>query len=459
MAKRVSQVPDRTVRAGPPSATRRGGVLLATVIASTGGVLFGYGTGVLSGAQLAIRREFALGPWEQGALVAAALLGAAVAAPSSGALADRLGRKKVILLLALVYAVGTLSTAFAGSSPALLVGRAVVGLALGASSSVVPLYISEISPPGRRGLLVTLNQLMITVGILASFVVDYTLSGSGNWRLMLGLAVLPALVLGVGACFVQESPRWLAARGRHAEAAVAAASFTMPPPPPLASGPHDGSGASPARPSPPGRASRRFLRMTVAMAFAVQLTGLNTAIYYAPTILTAGGSGITSSVLGSVLVGIVNLLMAVVSMALLDRTGRRPLFLGGLCVMGVTSLGISASSATGHQGGALTVFLLCVFIAAGAVGPAPIFWVYISEIFPQEIRGRAMGWATAAHWSADTLVALTFVSLVHYLTFSGAFLLYAGVTAVSLAVFSRAMVETRGRSLEEIARETGQGQS
>ncbi|MEU2874631.1 sugar porter family MFS transporter [Streptomyces olivoreticuli] len=457
MTKKVSQAPEHTTRTEPAPRTRRGGVLLATVVASTGGVLFGYGTGVLSGAQLAIRREFALGPWEQGALVAAALLGAAVAAPSSGVLADRLGRKRVILLLALVYTVGSLSTAFAGSGPALLAGRVVVGLALGASSSVVPLYISEISPPHRRGLLVTLNQLMITVGILASFLVDYALSGSGNWRLMLGLAVLPALVLGVGACFVRESPRWLAAQGRHAEAAAAAASFSMPPPPDA--GRRDSGGGSPGRQPAPGRSSRRFLRMTVAMAFAVQLTGLNTAIYYAPTILTAGGSGITSSVFGSVLVGIVNLLMAVASMALLDRTGRRPLFLGGLCVMGVTSLGISASSATGHQGSGLTVFLLCVFIAAGAVGPAPIFWVYISEIFPQEIRGRAMGWATAAHWSADTLVALTFVSLVHYLTFSGAFLLYAGVTALSLAVFSRAMVETRGRSLEEIARQTGQWQN
>ncbi|MFC5721270.1 MFS transporter [Streptomyces gamaensis] len=416
-------------------------------LASVGGLMFGYGTGVMAGVLPMVAGTYRLSSWSQGAAVSAALVGAALTAPTSGRLADRLGRRPVIAAAAAVYIAGTAGSALATGPAALVAGRFLVGLALGATSFAVPLYISEIAPPARRGAMVTLNQLMITIGLLLAYVVAYALEPGGQWRTVLGLGALPALALLAGMPAVPESPDWLRARGRTARAQDAAhrLGIELPPVP----------GDFAPAPAPGLRracrlAGSRWVALGLAIAVLVHLTGLNTAIYYAPTILAASGLTASGGIAGSVLVGLCNVLATVVTIVFLDRWGRRPLMLGGLAVMAVAAAAIAVAQHTGAQGTA-TALLLCVFITAGAVGPAAVFWVYIAEIYPVDVRGALMSLATGAHWGADFVVATTFLPLVQELSLAGAFTLYAAITLASALALGRWMPETRGRQLATAA--------
>ncbi|MGI5401259.1 sugar porter family MFS transporter [Streptomyces sp. CA-135486] len=429
-----------------PASTRT----LTVCVASVGGLLFGYGTGVIAGALPLVTADYGPSSWSQGAAVSAALLGAALTAPSSGRLADRFGRLPVIGAAAAVYAVGTLASAAATGAGSLLAGRFLVGLSLGATSFAVPLYISEIAPPARRGALVTLNQLMITLGLLLSYVVAYALEPAGAWRWMLGAGIAPALLLLTGMFLVPESPDWLRSRGHDARAALAAARLGL----------KTGDGPAPAAVrrgtglrGACGLAGRRWVALGLAIAILVHLTGLNTAIYYAPTILAAGGLTSAGGIVGSILVGVCNVAATVITVLFLDRWGRRPLMIGGLVVMALTAVAISTAELLGHEGAA-TALLLCLFITAGAVGPAAVFWVYIAEIYPSEARGALMSLATAAHWAADFVVATTFLPLVQHLSLAGTFALYAAITGASALALARHMPETRGKPLMAAARPT-----
>ncbi|QTD95984.1 sugar porter family MFS transporter [Streptomyces cyanogenus] len=416
---------------------------LTVCVASVGGLLFGYGTGVIAGALPLVTAEYGLSSWSQGAAVSAALLGAALTAPSSGRLADRFGRLPVIGTAAGVYAVGSLASAAATGAASLLAGRFLVGLSLGATSFAVPLYISEIAPPARRGALVTLNQLMITIGLLLSYVVAYALEPAGAWRWMLGVGIVPALLLLAGTCLVHESPDWLRSRGHDARAALSAARLGLGPvdgPAPVTV--RRGIGLRPAC----ALAGRRWVALGLAIAVLVHLTGLNTAVYYAPTILASGGLTPAGGIVGSILVGLCNVMATVITVLFLDRWGRRPLMIGGLVVMAFTAVAIAAAELSGDRG-AVAALLLCLFITAGAVGPAAVFWVYIAEIYPSQARGALMSLATAAHWAADFVVATTFLPLVQHLSLAGTFALYAGITGASALALARYMPETRGRPL------------
>ncbi|GGY07011.1 sugar porter family MFS transporter [Streptomyces hiroshimensis] len=413
--------------------------VFTVLLTSLGGLLFGYGTGVIAGALPLVSHTYGLSSWSQGAAVSAALLGAALTAPTSGRLADRLGRRPVLGGATAFYAAGTLLSATAEGTAALLAGRLLVGLALGATSFAVPLYISEIAPPARRGALVTLNQLMITVGLLLSYVVAYVLEPSGNWRTMFALGAAPALILLAGLPFVPESPEWLHSRGRTERAAREAHRLGLP------------ASAADSTPSATrglslraaaAHAGPRWVALGLAIAVLVHLTGLNTAIYYAPTILASSGLTSSGGVAGSVLVGSCNVLATVFTIVFLDRWGRRPLMLGGLAVMAAAAVAIAGVQSLGDPGVA-TAVLLCLFITAGAVGPAAVFWVYIAEIYPARARGALMSLATAAHWAADFVVATTFLPLVQGLSLEGAFLVYAVITAASAVGLGRWMQETK----------------
>lgn len=420
-----------------PGATRS----FAVLVASVGGLLFGYGTGVIAGVLPQVADAYRLSSWTQGAAVSAALVGAALTAPTSGRLADRFGRRAVIGSAAAVYLAGTVASAAATGAVSLLAGRFLVGLALGATSFAVPLYISEIVPPARRGALVTLNQLMITIGLLVSYVVAYVLEPSGNWRAAFAVAAVPALLVVVGMALVPESPDWLHGRGRTDAAARAAARLGTA----LTDAPDDAAGAPGLR-SACRLAGRRWVALGVAVSVLVHLTGLNTAIYYAPTILASSGLTSGGGIAGSVLVGLCNVGATVVTIAFLDRWGRRPLMLGGLGLMAVAAAAIAVVQAHG-LGGTVTALLLCVFITAGAIGPAAVFWVYIAEIYPARVRGALMSLATATHWAADFVVATTFLPLVQGLSLAGAFTLYAAITLAAALALGRWMPETKGRDL------------
>ncbi|MGI5478826.1 sugar porter family MFS transporter [Streptomyces lavendofoliae] len=449
---------------GSPAVTRR----LTILVASIGGLLFGYGTGVIAGALPLVSADYGLSSWAQGAAVSAALLGAALTAPSSGRLADRFGRLPVIGAAAAAYAVGTLASAAADGAGLLLAGRFLVGLSLGATSFAVPLYISEIAPPARRGALVTLNQLMITIGLLSSYLVAYALEPAGAWRTMMAVGTVPALLLLAGMFLVPESPDWLRGRGYGRRAAQAAARLGIEVGDAPAEEGQEAEGRTPGSRTSEGRtaagrsrgiglrsachrAGRRWVALGLAIAILVHLTGLNTAIYYAPTILASSGLTSAGGIIGSILVGACNVAATVITVMFLDRWGRRPLMIGGLLVMALTALGITFAGLLGHEG-AVTALLLCVFITAGAVGPAAVFWVYISEIYPSEVRGALMSLATAAHWAADFVVATTFLPLVQQLSLAGTFALYAAITGASALALARWMPETRGTPLVATAR-------
>lgn len=425
--------------------------LLPVLIPSTGGLLFGYGTGGIAGVLPLVGEQYGMSAWTQGVVVSAALLGAALTAPTSGRLADRFGRRPVISAAAAAFCLGTALSAAADGAALLVAGRFLVGLALGALSFAVPLYIAEIAPPERRGALVTLNQLMITLGLLLAYAVSYALQSGGSWRQMIAAGLLPAAVLLAGMAAVPESPSWLESAGRRERARAAAAALGVPvpqagPAPLSCTGPGGGSGFRAAL----AEAGPRRVALGVGIAVLVHLTGLNTAIYYAPTILAASGLTPSGGVLGAVLVGTCNVVATLVAIVLLDRSGRRPLMLGGLAAMAAAAAATAVAQWFGGSGGGgATALLLCAFIIAGALGPAPVFWVLVAEIYPRRARGALMSLATAAHWAADFVVAMTFLPLVHLLSLGGAFAVYAGVTLAAALGLARWMPETKGVDLDD----------
>src|SRR6202158_5325246 len=316
-------------------------IYIAAAIAALGGLLFGYDTGVISGAELFLKNDFTLSTFALEVIVSGVLAGAAVGAMLGGRLADLFGRRRLLIVTAIIFGVGAIVCAAATSPVILIVGRIVVGLGIGLASGTVPVYISEVSPADARGWQVSLFQLAITVGILLAYIVDYAFASIQGWRWMFGLAVVPAAIFGMGMLFLPESPRWLARRGHHENARAMLSRIR---------GTSDVSAElqeierSLAHADERGRLSDLFapsvrpaLVVGIGLAIFQQVTGINTVIYYAPLIIqSAGISSASGAILATAGIGVVNVLMTIVSMWLIDRIGRRPLLLTGIAGMIVT---------------------------------------------------------------------------------------------------------------------------
>ena len=433
-------------------------------LASLGGLLFGYDTGVISGALPFIRRDFALGAGMEGVATSAVLIGATLGAACAGFLSDQFGRKRVILAVAALFVLGALGSAVAPSLTVLLAGRVVVGAAIGVASMLTPLYLAEIAPKERRGGVVSLNQFCITFGILLSYIVDYLLAGTAaNWRWMLGAGAVPAAVLFAGMLALPESPRWLAGEGRMDEARVAlrrlrAGSAVEGELAELRTDLRREGGRLVSWSALFRRGARKPIIVGVALAVFQQVTGINTVIYYAPTIFrSAGLSSDSVSILATAGVGLVNVVMTVVAMNLMDRVGRRPLLLWGLGGMILMLLVLAGGFAWGAHGAVayFTVASVAAYVGFFAIGLGPVFWLLISEIFPLAVRGRGMSVASVANWGMNFVVTLVFPPLVAALGSASAFLVFA-VLSVGAFIFTWAEVpETRGRSLEEIEGQLG----
>ncbi len=433
-------------------------LVLVAAVAAIGGLLFGYDTGVISGALLFIQKDFALDGLQQGWVAGAVTLGALVGAPGAGALADRFGRRLTNMAAGVLFIVGSLLGAFADGVQTLVIGRLVVGLAIGVTSVAAPMYIAEMAPARIRGTLVSLFQLAITVGILLAYVVDTGLAGSGSWRWMLGLAVLPGALLVVGMLGLPESPRWLVKRGRTAEARTVLGRVR-------AGGLVEGELAAIAsdvaheQTAPWSELLAPTIRpaLVVGMGLAVlqQVTGINTVIYYAPEIFESAGFASAQAALGATMgIGVVNVLSTIIAIWLVDRVGRRPLLLVGLAGM-VSSLVVLGAGFRGdvHAGiGPVTVACLALYIVFFAFSMGPIVWLMISEIYPTRIRARAIGVATASNWGANFLVTLTFPALRQALGSGATFWLFAAFGVLALVFTWRRVPETKGKSLEEIER-------
>jgi sugar porter (SP) family MFS transporter len=438
-------------------ATSSGFVYVAATFAALGGLLFGYDTGVISGAVLFITKQFALSTFPTELVVAVVLLGAAFGALAGGRLADKLGRRLTLLLTSVIFIIGALICAFAGSLPVLIAGRITVGLGIGLSS-VVPVYISEISPANARGWQASLYQLAITIGILSAYLVDYAFADSEAWRWMLGLAAVPGLMLAFGMIFLPETPRWLMERGRsdaaravlrriRGNASVDAEFQEIQDT--LNLGKERGRFSDLLTP-----AIRPALIVGIGLAIFQQITGINTVIYYAPHIMqSAGISSASGAILATAGIGVVNVIMTVVSMLLIERVGRRPLLLTGIVGMIITLgiLGLAFHVSSGSSTLAwVAVITLMAYVASFAISLGPIFWLLIAEIYPLRIRGLASGTAATTNWAANLLVSLTFLSLLQVLGTSWTFWTY-GVLAIAAWIFCYYLVpETKGRTLEQI---------
>ena len=433
-------------------------VFIAALFAALGGLLFGYDTGVISGALIFIKREFGLTTAAEEIVVSGVLLGATIGAIIGGKAADFFGRRRVLLVTAAIFGIGALTSAIAPSPAILIVSRVVLGLAIGLASTNVPVYLSEVAPARARGWVVSLFQLAVTIGIVIAYLTDYAFAGMEGWRWMLGLAVVPALVFGAGMFFLPETPRWLIRGGQHEGAhrvlirirELADVDVEI-----------EEIKASLAQQTESGRwvdllsqQVRPALIVGLGLAIFQQITGINTVIYYAPKILQAAGfNSASGAILATAGVGVVNVSMTIIAMFLVDRAGRRPLLLVGIAGMIVTlgMLGLSFRiSNQSVQLAWIAVICLMGYVASFAISLGPIFWLMIAEIYPLKIRGLAEGMAATFNWGSNLLVSLTFLTLVEKLGASSTFLLYAFASVASWLFAYYLAPETKGRTLEEI---------
>jgi len=431
-----------------------------TGVAALGGFLFGYDTAVIAGAVGALRDHFQLSAAQQGWAGASAIYGCLPGALAAGFLADRFGRKRLLLVCAVLYAGSGLWSAVADSFPSFLLSRLAGGVAIGISSMVCPTYIAEIAPERRRGYLGTLFQLGIVSGIFLVFFVNQQIQAQGDtawntsrgWRWMLGSESIPAVVFLALLAWVPESPRWLALRGERAAAEAVLAKVSGPSDARreldliLAAG-TDGQAPLSALFS---RAQRRPLTIAVGLAVLSQASGINAIMYYAPEVFKSAGASTNAAFASAVSVGAVNLLFTLVALALIDRAGRRPLLLAGAAVQTV-ALVLVGMSFRAADPGAGTLVAVLLYIAAFAMAMGPIPWVLISEIFPGAIRGRAVAVGVGAIWATCLVVAQSFPVLNDRLGPSVTFWIYAACSLLSLFFVYAIVPETKGRRLEDIA--------
>ena len=453
-------------------------IYVIAIIAATGGLLFGFDTGVISGAIPFFQKDFGIDNGMVEQITSAGLLGAILGALFCGKLTDRLGRRKVILASAVIFAVGAVWSGIAADAWNLVLARLFLGVAIGVSSFAVPLYIAEISPTKVRGTLVSMFQLMVTIGVLVSYLSGLYFADESDmtcWRPMFYVGVIPACILLIGMFFMPETPRWLMSQGRHDESirilnriegeAQAKISFRQM---------QEEIKRSEAEKSGWRELLQPWLRtpliICIGIMFFQQFVGINTVIYYSPKIfLMAGFDGTVAAIWASVGVGLVNVIFTVVSVYFVDRLGRRKLyFIGlsgivvsllllGLCFVYVNQLGDSVKW--------VAILLIFCYVAFFAISIGPLGWLIISEIFPLKLRGLGASLGSLSVWLFNSIVSFTFFKIVKALTIpgkeiltegedlgnpAGAFWFYGGIAFLALIWGYFYVPETKGVSLEQI---------
>jgi sugar porter (SP) family MFS transporter len=431
---------------------------MTAAIAGLGGLLFGYDTGIIASALLFVKKDFDLGSFEQGLVVSAVPVGAIFGAAIAGQAADRLGRRRTIVSAAVVFIVGAVASAAAPGLAVLVFARVLLGVAVGLASANAPVYISEVAPPEERGRLVSYFQLSVTVGILVAYLVGLAFSGVDGWRWMLGLGAVPALALGIGMLQMPQSPRWLVMVGQDYAARKVLEKIRRDDEEAITQELEEIKGSIEAQPGgwrdllqPAVRAA---LLVGVGLAVLQQVTGINTVIYYAPTIIQfTGVNGNSAAIVASLGVGVVNILATLVALRLVDRRGRRPLLMVGVSGM-VIALTVLGAAFLGNAGttviSAIAIISLMSYVAAFAISLGPIFWLMNSEIYPLQVRSKAAGVGTMANWTSNFVISLTFLPLINLLGRTGAFWAYAVVGVFTLWFCWKLVPETKDRELEQI---------
>ena len=430
-------------------------LIVICLVAALGGLLFGFDTAVISGTVGFFQKEFLLSAAGTGWVASSALVGCFFGALMAGAMSDRFGRKKVLLLSAVFFTISAIWCGLARTATELVLARLVGGLGIGIASLVSPLYIAEISPPLIRGMLVALQQLAIVLGILGAFwtnslVLRADLTDAAKWRWMFAIGAFPAAIFFALILPVPESPRWLTKQGfadkarsilarvvgeqeAQAEMEQITAAIT-----------HEG--ASLADLFKPGM--RRALFVGITLMILTQVTGINAIMYYAPEVFKQAGSGATAAYNDTVWVGLTNLFFTLLSMAVVDRLGRKPLLLIGATCMGLALAFVGYSFHVGLSGRGL-LFGVLAYVGSFAFSMGVVGWVLVSEIYPTRTRGRAMSFATGAVWAACFAVSQTF-PILKEISISGTFWLYGVLCGVAVFFILLFVPETKGRSLEEI---------
>lgn len=436
-------------------------VLRVAILAAIGGLLFGYDTGVISGASDQIEERFDLSDLGFEVVVSAVLVGAMIGAATAGAMARRIGRRPTIMFASVLFLIGAVGSALAPEVVTLIVSRVVVGLGIGLVSVAVIMYISETAPAARRGALVSLYQFAITVGIFVATIIDEGFVDVTNgWRYELGLAGLAAVLLFLGMAQAPESPRYLVAKGKVESGRRVLA--TLVPPEQVDETIEDLRGELARAREVDWReifspALRSVLVIGAVMAAVQQFTGINTIIYYDVQIFgRAGFDTAADAVLASIVVGFVNMGATIVAIRYVDRLGRKPLLVAGLIGMttGLVLLGV-AFFFEGSVSAAVSLIAMLVYIGSFAASLGPVVWVLIGEIYPQRVREPAMSFAVMVNWISNFVVALTFLSLLDALGASLTFFLYAAIAVLSTIFVITKVPETKGRTLEEIAEQAG----
>ncbi|WP_312884154.1 sugar porter family MFS transporter [Clostridium psychrophilum] len=431
---------------------------LIYVFGALGGLLFGYDTGVISGAILFIQKQMNLDSWQQGWVVSAVLIGAVLGAAIIGPMSDKYGRRKLILLSSIIFFAGALGSAFSPGFWALILSRIVLGMAVGASSALIPTYLAELSPADKRGSMSSLFQLMVMSGILLAYITNYSFSGLySGWRWMLGFAAIPAAILFLGGLVIPESPRFLVKDGRideardileqmnkHNKSVVNGELMQIKKQAEMKSGGIKelfGEFVHPA------------LVIGAGLAIFQQVMGCNTVLYYAPTIFTEVGFGVQAALLAHIGIGIFNVIVTIIAVLIMDKVDRKKMLIYGAIGMGTSLLIMSVSMKFSH--GSLTAAIICVialtvYIAFFSATWGPVMWVMIGEVFPLNIRGLGNSFSSVVNWGANMIVSLTFPPLLNFFGTGSLFIGYGVLCFVSIWFVSSKVFETRNRSLEEI---------
>jgi sugar porter (SP) family MFS transporter len=425
---------------------------LPAMTAAIGGLLFGFDTAVINGAIVFIQQQFGLSDSKTEIAASSLLLGCVVGASVAAFTSDRFGRKRVLLGAAALFTVSSIGAALPRDLIEFSFARLVGGVAIGIASTLSPLYVAEISPAQKRGLLVSLNQLAIVTGILLSYSVNYLLTGAGptNWRWMFASAAVPSVAFLLTLLFIPESPRWLVQQGREQEAKRFLAQIV---------GPQAASREIEAIRAAISEESgdlldvtfRKALMVAILIALFSQFTGINTIIYYGSLVFMqhVPHQTASSALWANVIIGTINFTATIVGMLLIDRSGRKSLLMSAFGGMALSLVAVSTAIHFQASGIIVLAFVL-TYVACFAVGVGTGTWVLMAEICPTRVRGRAMSIATVCLWCGTLLVTLTFLSLVHLFSAAGVFLLYAIVSIAALLFVWHGVPETKGRTLEEI---------
>ena len=433
--------------------TKKNQLLIFSTAAALGGLLFGFDTGVISGAIHFIKIEFNLNAYQEGFAVSNLMVACVIGALLAGPIADWTGRKKVLILCAVLFTVSAILSALPRSFTELVIARFIGGMGVGMASVVSPMYIAEISPAKIRGRLVALNQLAIVVGILLSYLSNWLLvdTGINNWRYMLVAEILPAITFLVGLFFIPESPRWLTKEGLEKEALdvlniVAGAANADHELQEVKKSLSEKSTSLKELLHP---SLRRVLIVGILFSLFAHITGIDTIIYYGPIIFLESGFKTDSALLASVMIGITNLIFTFVGMAMVDKAGRKFLLLVGLAGMGISMMLVGFCMQSDMISAKWTLLWIMTYIASFAMSIGVVIWVYLSEIYPTRVRGQALSVATMVLWLGNVILTQLFPVMMERFG-GGTFYIFSFICLLAF-IFTWTMVkETRGVSLEEI---------